>query len=406
MSENNIKIEDEDTSKNVVSFLPTTTTAYPKSNILVGAKFRSSLLENKLLSYSLSKQSEFDFGHSERETIKSVMSVSELRKALGGNKGSFYSQLSSAAAAMTGKTIGITSQDSRTFDYIAIITRATCKDGIFTIEYNGAMRDILVKLKKNYSMMNLPVQLSFKNNYAFRLYELLCAKCYYPKWSVKGEENTFCIRFELSELKLELGVVNAELESVKKILRQSTHPDYDKAVEASPEKMFQDWYDFRRGVLEKALKEINKISDIRVSYTTIRQGKGGKVTHIDFTVVKLAEDDKAEEKPEKLTDEQERVIADLQLFMSEFTHDDIAAVCEDAKWDKARVLKAFRLLLKQKNVPENPVGWLRSAIKGNYNDSTVPVKKKKTARKKTQTFKDFEQRTYDTENLENQLLSN
>jgi len=141
--------------------VPSAITIYTKSNVLISGKYKSSLLENKIMAYSLAHADQFDVGQSERETIKFTFRVNELQKIIGANKGSFYQRLKETAEDMTGRTIGM-SVDGQSFDYIAVVTRATYQDNKFTIEYNGAIRDILLDLKRNYSKLNLSIQLSLE----------------------------------------------------------------------------------------------------------------------------------------------------------------------------------------------------------------------------------------------------
>ena len=393
-------------------FIPSENTIYPKSNVLISGKYKSSLLENKILAYSLAHADNFDLGQSERETIKSTIRVSELRKAIGANSGSFYQKLSSTARAMTGRTIGMSSMDGKTFDYISVVTRATCQSGIFCIEYNGAVREILTNLQKNYSRLNLAIQLKFKNNYSFRLYEILKQKCFNQKGNTVNRPDIFYVRMELSELKLELGVVNAELDSVKRVLKDKEHPDFDKAVEASPERMFDNWFDFKRKVIDKALKEINEKSDLRVEYETLKQGTGGKVRGIDFTIRQVGIQ-KSDLEVELTEDEKLDFLIDArEITEKTFTTKELKSIANASDWEIEKIEQAYKLFKKQEDIA-NPTGWMIAAVKEGYSQSSEsldgkkednnkkdnPKVKKKTSRKTTG-FDNFDEREYDFVELE------
>ena len=92
-------------------FIPSENNIYPKSNLLISGKYKSTLLENQIMAYSFAHADQFDLGQSERETIKSTIKVSELRKLLGANSGSFYQKLSQTAESMTGRSIGMSTPD-------------------------------------------------------------------------------------------------------------------------------------------------------------------------------------------------------------------------------------------------------------------------------------------------------
>ena len=65
----------------------------------------------------------------------------------------------------------------------------------------------------------------------------------------------------------------------------SAYPDCDKAVERASEKSFKDWYEFRRGVIDVAVKEINEVDNgTYVTYEANKAGQGGKVYSITFFV--------------------------------------------------------------------------------------------------------------------------
>lgn len=377
---------------------------YPKSNTLISGKYKSSLLENKIMAYSLAHAYEFDIGSHERETIKSVMKVADLRKAIGGNSGSFYRQLSDIAELMTGRKIGIRSEDNATFDYIAVVTRASCRNGFFTIEYNGAIRGMLVDLKRNYSRLNLTIQMRFTNNYSFRLYELLKQKCYYLNDDSTKRSGDFTVEIGLAELKLEMGIVNADLDNVKKILMRSKNPDFERAVEASPERSFDKWYEFRRGVLDKAVSEINGMSDLHVSYEPVRRGKGGKICALHFFIKQVPLSEPVE--LVSLTDEEkiDFLVEATTLSGGAFTARDMRVVAEASGWNMDRIRNAHALLQEQK-VVKNPVGWMVEAVKNGYVAPQVKKKRNTAKAAKAGSFCDFDQRDYDYADLERKLAS-
>lgn len=383
-------------------FIPSGNTVYPKSNVLISGKYKSTLLENQIMAYSLAHAAQFDLGQTDRETIKSSFSVKELKQIVGGNGGSFYTRLNATAQAMTGRSIGMSSEDGKTFDYIAVVTRATCANGVFTIEYNGAVRNLLVDLQRNYSKLNLAIQMRFKNNYAFRLYELLKQKCFHAKGDTTSKENVYMVRMGLAELKLELGIVNAELDSVKKVLKNKKNPDFEKALEVSPERMFDNWYDFRRSVLEKALKEINEQSDIFVEYTPIRQGTGGKVVGIDFTIQQSAIDKDAVMNMILTEDDKLDMLVDLrEMTKREFTTKELRTIADAAKWEKEKIEQAYQIYMTQTDV-KNPVGWMVKAIKEGYKEGNKKTGAKRNTKKNAK-MNNFDQREYDYDELERAL---
>lgn len=383
---------------------------YSKSNYLISAKYSSSLLENKITAISLSKIQKKEYIEDNRGRIVCSMTAHELRKLIDGNCGSFYAALEPVAKNMTARVIGFSDplKDGGVFDYISIIDRAKYEKGTFTIFYNADIKEYLSELKANFTILELPTMLKFKNAYSFRLYELLSSKSYYRK-GIPAEEKSqiFNIGFNLSELKLNIGVVNADLDVVRKELSKKKAPDYDKAVERSPEKKYNNWSAFRRRVLEPAITEINQKTDMRVSFNSLKGGQGGKVYGVEFIVDLTRKNSSAKASNSEIVDITEPSAEKLMELV-----DDVAdiipvilkpkeykAILKAAGYKIELVQKAARVMEKNANV-KDVVGFLIAAIKGEYEEPT-----RYSSDKNKNDFNNFHQRTYDYEQLELQLLN-
>lgn len=400
---------------------------YKKSNFLITSKYKSSILENKILSIALANADDI---HEESEGLVYEIAVSDLKRKMNISKsyGSFYDKLDDAAKSMTGRTIGTSNKKNRTFDYISVVTRATSKDGIFRIIFNPALKENIIDIKDKFTVLKLSTMLSFKSSYSLRLYELLKDELQEIKWQqdrdamTLGKKNTYrqenFFKYEtsigLAELKLEMGVVNAELDKVKRVL-QGKNPDYEKAVASSPEQIFKSWSDFRRRVLEKATEEINEKTDLHVDFEADKAGRGGKVVGVTFIITdsKSYKSSNAKVKPAAtdvfmddlgepyIVEEEELDIDDLidkvRMIISEnLKTKEIKSILQAADNDISKIKDAYELACKQ-SVIENLVGWMISAIKNGYTA---------TPKKKNNSYSDFEQNTYDFDLLEDELRAN
>lgn len=383
---------------------------YSKSNYLISAKYSSSLLENKITAISLSKIQKKEYVEDNKGRIVCSMTAHELRRLIGSNGGSFYATLEPVARNMTSRVIGFSDplKDGGVFDYISIIDRAKYEKGTFTIYYNADIKEYLSEFKANFTILELPTMLKFKNTYSFRLYELLSSKSYYRKGIPNvAKSQIFNIEFNLSELKLNIGVVNAELDVVRKELTKKKAPDYDKAVERSPEKKYNNWSAFRRRVLEPAITEINEKTDMRVSFNSLKGGQGGKVYGVQFIVdltrknssMNLKSDNIVEavepdaEKLMELVDEVADIIP-VTLKPKEYK-----AILKAAEYKVKLVQKAVRVMEKNGNI-KDVVAFLIAAIKGEYEEPVVY-----SSNKSMNDFNNFHQRDYDYEQLEIELLN-
>lgn len=382
---------------------------YSKSNYLISAKYASSLLENKITAISLAKIQKKEYIEDKNGRIVCNMTANELRRLLNANAGSFYSQLEPVAINMTSRTIGFSdpNKNGGVFDYISVVDRARYENGVFSIFYNSDVKEYLSDFKANFTVLELPTMLKFKNVYSFRLYELLSSKSYYRKGiPQKLKTQIFKIEFNLSELKLNMGVVNAELDIVRKELNNKQAPDFDKAVEKSPEKKFNTWYEFKRGVLDVAIKEINTKTDMKVNFHALKGGRGAKVYGVEFIVDLTGKNVEAIEnvlipKKEMTEDDKLDFIVEAKILLKEFSTKDVRVICKESGYDFVKLENAYKLLKKQKNI-ENLTGWMLQCLKDNYEDN---INKIDISNTKNNGFNNFHQRTYDFDELEKELLN-
>lgn len=375
---------------------------YSKSNYLISAKYASSLLENKITAISLAKIQKKEYVEDKNGRIVCNMTANELRKLLNANAGSFYSQLEPIAINMTSRTIGFSdpSKNGGVFDYISVVDRARYENGVFSIFYNSDVKEYLSDFKANFTVLELPTMLKFKNVYSFRLYELLSSKSYYRKGIPKKlKTQIFKIEFNLSELKLNMGVVNAELDIVRKELNNKQNPNFDKAVEKSPEKKFNTWYEFKRGVLDVAIKEINNKTDMKVSFTPLKGGRGGKVYGVEFIVDLTGKNVEAienvlEVKNEMSEDDKIDFVVEVKMLLREFTTKDIRVICEVAEYDLNKIKNAYEMLKAQDNV-KNATGWMISCLRDGYEINNW--------NRENNYINNFKQRKYDYDKLEAEL---
>ena len=399
-----------------------------KSNILISGKYKSSLQANRI---NYINNLKLQNGHYtvDPETQELVVQLhpSEIVKMLNLKKGgSIYQSLDDVARQLIGTFIGVTDAENEHFRYINLVTESEYENGVLTTRYNPHMKKYLLNLKQNFTKLPRDLMMSWKSNTSYRMYELMRQRAYYPKTYTGARNGVFKITYDVYELRLLLGVVNSNLVEVRKILDGTNPPDYKRACEASPEKLYEDWYAFRRSVIDTAIKEINgkKNCDIEIEYKTLKK-KHGEVYAVEFTIYlkefyKKRDDDLPEvalsvdkdgKTRIKLSQEDAFVIHAKVLNLLEpynipdnrITLSDIVSICEAADYDLEKIKKAERILSKSSNV-EGVVGWLIKAI---VNDYKEPIAYKGSEKKKNP-FLDFEQREYSEsfwEELEEELTS-
>jgi len=380
---------------------------YSKGNLLITAKYRSSLLENKLLAIALANiQNSYE---DDNGNLISELKASEIKKLMGDSSNSIYRHLEPIAQQMTGRTIGMKDPEKEIFDYKSVVTHAHYENGTFTIEFNHLLKDQIIDIQNKYTVLNLPTMLLFKSVYSFRLYELLKSMSYIPKGQKRiEEEQNWELKFQLSELKLELGVVNANSDKVQKILSNKKHPNFDEAVKAAPEQVFEQYRDFKRRVLDVAVSEINEKTEMNVSYETIKSGRGGKVNAIVFEVSYEVHEVKNKKEIENKIEvvEKEIDIDELlddiyDILEGKFKLKDVRKIAKEANYDVLSIKKAYKIYKKNEKTIDNNVGFMIAAIKDGYETSSETKKSKKS-----NSFIEFNQNEYDFDDLEEKLMDN
>ena len=376
---------------------------YKKSNIIIGAKYKSTIYENKLLAaalYSLQNAATDKNGD-----IVAVMPASQLKEIFGkGN--SIYSHLKPVAASLIGRSIGIEDDEKKEFHYMTIVTDAEYKDGVCTITFNKKLKEKLLQIQNKFTLLSLPVMMDMTSVYSFRLYELLKSEAFIGNRSCQMTmDGGFEFYIGLSELKLELGVVDASEKKVQEILNGKQKPDYDKAVEVATEKSYDEWRDFKKNVMDVATKEITQKTELDLSYETKRTGRGGKTSGIVFRIKRKDVEEKVDVANEvvekKITDDEKYELIDQvkDLIDEKLSTKDIISILEAAEYDYDKVKKQYENSKSAKRIG-NIVGWMIDAIKKDYSS---PIEKKGKA---ANLFNSFQQNEYDYEALEKALIDN
>lgn len=335
-----------------------------RANILIESRYRASMMETKVMTLGLYK-----LQNQSSHSLTVSFSKAELARVMGvENQTWIYEQLRRVSKRIVQHFHHIENPQEREFQSFAIVTNAEFKQGTFSLTFNGKVMPYLVDRGLKYTPMQLRILMSFdmtKNNFAFRLYEILRIRRYkldkapYPKY--------ITVPYRVSELKIMIGVVNTDDPAIQDAIDRGLDYDYivEKIAVNGETKMYDKWYDFRRYVLEPAMKEINEKTDIHVDYKLEKGNKGGKVQSIVFILSKneafVEENEKQE--PKELTVEQ-------LIVMEEFIEEPLstsakASLFKAANGDLERIRQAYYLAKQQPEV-RNLVGFMISALKGNY----------------------------------------
>jgi len=208
-----------------------------KSNdIIQKARFQLSLQEQKIILYLISriKPSDEDFVHHDFSIVE-FCKVCGIDHSSGGN----YKAVKEAIKTLSDKSVWLLFETG-----VEVLVRwinkawLSKKSGVIRLRLDDDMKPYLLQLRERFTQYELLYTLAMRSQYSIRLYELLKSYEYKGGWL-----------FEIDELK--------QLLSAEKYTR---------------------FPDFKRYILDTALREINDLSDLIVSYEIIKVGrKYGKV---------------------------------------------------------------------------------------------------------------------------------
>lgn len=401
-----------DQKKNVTPFRQE---VLSKSNFFIGAKYKASILEHQIIYLAMFKIQEREY-EERPDGIYVKMSAAEIKKTTGSAGGSFYHRLKAVSEDMTGNPFGVADDTKEHFIFITPINYAEYENGEFKIRFALEFKKYLVNVQTDFTPIAKEIAMNLrKKAYSFPLYQILKKQCYYPK-GYMGEKNyVFSVTIGLSELKLEMGLVNLkDSPDVKKALYQGkgTEEDYTKAINKSKDKMFEAFSDFNNKCLKPSIDEINEKTDIYVEYHKNRKGRGGRVYAIEF-IIYLKGKDKNKNIIPTSVDKEGRItpkISQEQIFMfcmeacsllNEYNIGlpDMMSIAEAANYDIEKIKRAKSLLEKTPGEIQNVTGWLISCIKKGYEE---PVQRKANGRQMKPVknkFHNFEEREYSDEQI-------
>lgn len=360
---------------------PDTREILSRSNKLILSRYSATLIENKIMALAFKRVKPNENGNP-----MVVFTTDEIRRLTGIKGNGFYDRLKMAAAGLMNKMIYMEDEQSHSFSFINLVQKAEYREGRFTVVFTNESKALLYDLKSNFTSMSIDTLFSFKTNHGYRLYELLKVH----EYKVGEDNKPIEVVYPLSDLKLQLNCINTEEKRVKVELMQA-RPNYDKIVnELDTEKKFETWYEFRRGVLEKAVREINQLTELSVDYKPIRTGRGGKTTAVRFYLkrkesisenktISISSDASARS---ELAEQVRDMIQDVRLSKK----DCISLLkASDNNIDKIR--SAYELAKKQDGI-ENFVGWMIAAIKNGYEEPIEVVEGSQEKAERTKAIKE------------------
>ncbi|MGN0350333.1 MAG: replication initiation protein [Roseburia sp.] len=350
-----------------------------KSNSLISGKYKTSLLENKLMAIALTRIEIVD------NCPMARLFPGEIKQILGKtNDTNIYKTLKKTAKVMTGHQL-VVEDGKGNFKAFSMINNADYINGEFTITFNKNMTPHVHDLKANFTTMELATLMKFQYNYSYRIYELLKKEVY--RIDPEVDNGVIQKEYGINELRCMIGLVNMDEEGVKRAV--AANKSWDEIYEnIAIEKQFPVWYDFRRKVLDVAQKELKEKSDIKFDYTVERYGRGAKIRRICFYIsendpdIAIVESVKNTASIIKLKNK-EYTQMNFEDYNEEFPlqeyighngldQDDLEGFLKVAAGDVEKVKNAIELSDEQPEI-RNLVGWIRTCITEGYKKPVATI---------------------------------
>ena len=378
--------------------------SYKKSNELINAMGKGTALSQKLFAIGMQHITVDDTNN-----VVATIYGTDLRKMFKSTSGSLYEHIEALCdRQVKGATIFdwnllMKDKENGKIEAHQVVTDASFKNGTLTLRYNNSLTDKIVNLQKDYTVLSLADTLSLKSVYSLRLYEMLKSAFDYKR-AIEKIDGEQVMDYNLTELKLELGIINSGGDNKIKAELEKDYPDYEKIdelVEKTGQTKYKEYKIFNRNVLSKAKDELNKKTSLIVDYEPIKSGR--KTVGIRFFVDKKNVAINSNKKEKEIQRSEDDILDDLiELMHDYFKIKEIRDIAACADYDYEKIKKAYDYMLTYNTTVDVPIAFMKDCIKNEYyNNKAKPIEPNKNS------FNNFEQRTdIDFDELEKQLLDN
>lgn len=234
-----------------------------KDNALINASYNLELVEQRLILLSIIEARATGKGITPNDKL--TITASSYMNNFGTNRNTAYQALKDACNSLFERQFSFVEKmekgnkivRTRWVSQVAYLEN----EAIVELIFSPAVAPLITLLEKNFTSYELKQVSELTSKYAVRLYEIIIA------WRSQGKTPTLTI----SELRDRLGVLDDE---------------------------YQVTGDFKKRVLDYAIQQVNKKTDIKISYEQHKQGR--KIVGFTFTITqKVSQSESAQPKKTK-----------------------------------------------------------------------------------------------------------
>ncbi len=248
------------------------------------------------------------------------------------------------------------------FEFMAPFPYCKYENGLFTMRFESGLNKEIANLDRgNYALSDTAYTSKFTKKAASDLYDIICWFRWRGGFTVSIEELRVLLGLDM-EVKDDKG----EIKTVKK---------------------YSTFKRLNSDIIKPGIDEINELTDIIVTVEPIK--RRNQVTHLRFDIVKKTAEQvvgagDAQEvilsQPEEVDESFSSSARILKMIITDdnITENDVLLFLMAANGDQELVVEKWKMYQKKTmaNTIENPVGWIITAIKKNYQDSYEDVEVK------------------------------
>lgn len=259
-----------------ISNLPIENRSYVKSNEMISAKYKSTLLENQIMAIALTRIEENP--NDPNNPLEAKLYPGELKR-LVSDEAHIYRDLKVLSKSITGHSM-ILEDGKGNFKAFAVIPNAEYQDGVFTIKFNQVLKEHLLGLDKNFTTLELSVMTNFDRNSSFRIYELLKRDIFRSRPSVNN--GRVDVEYNLFEFRFLIGLANSDNPYVQNRIKNMAVVDWEELYHvlekygATHDIKYKTTDKLQKDCLRPAQEELAEKSDIRFDYELRRIGRSYK----------------------------------------------------------------------------------------------------------------------------------
>lgn len=252
---------------------PIETRSYVKSNEMISAKYKSTLLENQVMAIALTRIEENP--NDPNNPLEAKLYPGELKRIVSDDA-HIYRDLKALSKSITGHSM-ILEDGKGNFKAFAVIPNAEYQDGVFIIKFNQVLKEHLLGLDKNFTTLELSVMTNFDRNSSFRIYELLKRDIFRSRPNVNN--GRVDVEYDLFEFRFLIGLANSDNTHVQARLKNMSVINWEELYNtlekngASSDIKYKTTDKLQKDCLRPAQEELFEKSDIRFEYELKRIGR-------------------------------------------------------------------------------------------------------------------------------------